>query len=327
MTRILAADIGGTKTHVALFEARGADVTVVRDERLLNRDFPDLASLLGRFSDGASCRGGRAAVGLAGPVDGRRAQLTNLPWVVDAEALEAALGLKHVLLLNDLEATAWSLPWLSDDQVETVVDGPTDPRGPAAVVAAGTGLGQAGLVWHGPTPVPFATEGGHATFSPNDDQQRRLAAFLGERHGHVSWERVVSGMALPDLAAFVFAEAGVSLDRFVEASGETSPAAAVTEDARRHPEGLSAEVVRLFVRCYGSVCGNVALSFLTRGGLYLAGGIAPRIRWALDGPDFREAFLAKGRMRHILESIPVRLIADPMAPVIGAAHAAVSSFR
>jgi glucokinase len=327
VTRILAADIGGTKTQVGLFEVRDGEFEVLRDERLLNRDFADLPSLLRTFSDGSTCRGGRAGIGLAGPVDGRRARLTNLPWVVDADALEAALGLEHVLLLNDLEATAWSVPWLQPSQLDTIIDGPADPRGASAVVAAGTGLGQAGLVWHGDTPVPFATEGGHATFSPEDDQQRRLAAFLGQRHGHVSWERVVSGMALPDLAAFVFGEAGVSLEAFVEDSGESNPAAAVTEEARRDQGGLCAEVVRLFARCYGSVCGNVALSLLTRGGLYLAGGIAPRIRWALEGPDFRGAFLAKGRMRHILEAIPVRLIADPMAPVVGAAHAAVSSLR
>lgn len=326
MNRILAADVGGTKTHLAVLEVSSGELNLVREARLENRDFDGLGPLLEEFMGPGACRGLTAAVGLAGPVTGRRVRLTNLPWEVDADALESGLGLDHAMLLNDLEATAWAVPWLREDQIVPVVAGRARPGGAVAVVAAGTGLGQAGLVWHRGEPVPFATEGGHTTFAPVDEEQEALRRFLAARHEHVSWERVVSGTALPDLAEFVFARSGDDLETLTGGPTGGDLAEALTAEAGRNPDGPCGQVVRLFARCYGAVAGDAALAHLATGGVYLAGGVAPEVLWALKEPGFLEAFQAKGRMRGLLEEIPVALISDGLAPVYGAARAAIRAW-
>jgi glucokinase len=317
---ILTGDIGGTNTRLALFECSERIPELVTLETFRSADFSDLAAVLTAFLDrtGESCQ--RACFGLAGPIAGRVMRLTNLPWVVDANSLEDRFGFESVSLINDLEAVGWGLPLLESTELRVINQGAKETRGNQAVIAAGTGLGEAGLFWDGSQHRSFACEGGHATFSPTSDEDWELRRFLGRTYEHVSWERVVSGPGLAAIYEFVrqgYRRLGDGVD--VES---VDVAAAIVDAATRGVSEVAEMAVRIFVRLYGSEAGNLALKTMATDGVFLAGGIAPKIvDWLADG-TFMYGFTSKGRMRPLLEAMPVSVVLNDRVALLGAARRA-----
>ena len=319
MNRFLAGDIGGTKTRLAVIEVNGTQVRIEREADYSSRDYARFADLLGDFlADAEPSR--YAAFGVAGPVRGRVVQTTNLPWHIDADALQRQFGLAHCTLLNDLEATAYGLPALGADDLLTLQAGAPDAGGNAAVIAAGTGLGEAGLFWDGQCHHPFATEGGHASFSPGDELEMSLLRYLQQRYQHISWERVVSGMGLLSLHEFLCLYHRVAAPQWLaEEMQSGDAAAAIASAALSGRDKICIETLDWFVRLYGAEAGNLALKVMSKGGLYLGGGIAPKILPLLQDGAFLDAFLNKGRMRPLLEAMPLKVILNDRAALFGAA--------
>jgi glucokinase len=325
MATLLAGDIGGTKTRLATVEVEGQRVAVIAEREFASADAPDLESLLQTFLD-ASHPVDAACFGVAGPVRDGTAQITNLPWRIDVRALQQRFGFAHCSLLNDLEATAWGLPALEADDLLTLHAGNADAHGHRAIIAAGTGLGEAGLHWDGHTHRPYATEGGHATFAPRDALEFEFAQSLHARYGHVSWERVVSGMGIPALYDFLRAKSGTHTpDWLAQAMQTQGAAAAISQAALAERDALCAETMRRFVTLYAAEAGNLALKTMSRGGMYIGGGIAPKILPLLQSEAFLESFLDKGRMRPLLEAMPLRVILNDRAALYGPALYAASS--
>jgi glucokinase len=297
---ILAGDIGATKTALAL-----VDGEPVHQARFESRDYESFDRIVAEFLGEARYEPERACFGVAGPVSDRKCRTTNLPWLVDADRIEREFGIPRVKLINDLVAVATAVPHLREHELAVLQDGERDPHGAIGIVAPGTGLGQASLTWTGEGYRAWPSEGGHSSFAPNSSQQVALLAFLSERYGHVSDERACSGSAVPDLYEFL---AGRPADE---------PAPAIL--GARTPESIA--VLDLFVGILGGIAGDMALRMLATGGLYLGGGIPPRILDRLKQPDFLDAFRAKGRFHDWLARIPVAVILDPDAALRGAALA------
>lgn len=319
MEHILAGDIGGTKTRLAILKVTGTQVQVEREAAYPSGDHATFPDLLDIFLAGADIPS-HAAFGIAGPVKGRVVQVTNLPWHIDADALRQQFRFAHCTLINDLEGTAYGLPALGSDDLLVLQAGAPDACGNAAVIAAGTGLGEAGLFWDGQRHQPFATEGGHASFSPGDELEMTFFLYMKQQFGHVSWERVVSGMGLLSLHRFLCLHRRADIPQWLTDemhSGDT--AAAIANAALAGRDEICAETIDWFVRLYGAEAGNLALKVMSRGGLYLGGGIAPKILPLLQGGAFIEAFLSKGRMRPLLEAMPVKVILDDRTALMGAA--------
>ena len=356
---ILAGDIGGTKTRLAVVDVSGTQVQIVHELSYPSRDYATFEIMLDEFlsgietslspnsdrttshstkpasgqvagylpqageRDAVSLREfhfNHAAFGIAGPVHGRVVKTTNLSWHIDADALQHRFGFTHCTLLNDLEATAYGLPALGENDLVTLQSGAPDASGNAAVIAAGTGLGEAGLFWDGRSHHPFATEGGHASFSPDNDLDMALLRHLQRQHQHVSWERVVSGMGLLSLHEFLNLHHHVAVPRWLaEEMHSGDAAAAIAHAALSGRDDICVETLNWFVRLYGAEAGNLALKMMSRGGVYLGGGIAPKILPLLQKGAFLDAFLNKGRMRPLLEAMPVRVILNDRAALYGPA--------
>jgi glucokinase len=320
---ILAGDIGGTKTTLAVM-AGGDGYETLAEATFPSKDFPDLETIVSRFLSGAGVSVEHACFGVAGPVSGGRARITNLPWVLDEERLRESLGLSSVRLINDLVAIATAVPGLGPASLHTVQAGSPVPGGAIAVVAPGTGLGEAFLVRDGTRYVAFPSEGGHADFAPANEIEIDLLRFVRERQGHVSVERVCSGLGIPVLYDFLrnrsaapepawlaerLAGAPDRTPMIIEAGAGSGPRSA-----------LCASVIELFTSILGGEAGNLALKVLATGGVYIAGGIPPRILRALEGGTFLAAFNDKGRFRDLLERIPVHVVVEPRVALLGAAR-------
>lgn len=316
---ILSGDIGGTKTRLAVCRVENEQVTILRETEYPSRRFDSFELLLADFATSTTLPL-HACFGIAGPVQGRSVQTTNLPWLIDADALQARFGLKTCHLLNDLEATAWGIPALGQADLLILQAGDPDARGNAAVIAAGTGLGEAGLYWDGRHHLPFACEGGHASFSPQTELDVALLQFLQKRTAHVSWERVVSGMGLLDLHDFLRGyRQHPAPDWLVEQMKSGNAAASISQAALNGSEPVCVETLNFFLRLYGAEAGNLALKLMSLGGLHIGGGIAPKILPLLKNGVFMAAFLEKGRMRPVLEKMLVRVILNDRAALYGPA--------
>jgi glucokinase len=320
---ILAGDIGGTNTRLALFE-RGEG----RQEPLVTEVFPSggyasLEEILTAFNDKHPQVLERACLAVAGPVRNGSAQLSNLPWHVDAQRLADQLGLPHVELLNDLVAHAHGLLVLEEKDLVVLNSGDPDRGGNKALICAGTGLGEAGLHWEGNYYQPFSSEGGHVDFAPGNPLEIELLSWLLTQYEHVSYERVLSGPGLHNIYRFLVETGRAEEPTWLkERMRETDPSAAISRAAL---EGISApcvEALRLFTCVYGAEAANLALKVMATGGVYLGGGIARRIVPMLSDPIFVKAFLAKGRMTTLLEAVPVRLIINDKTALYGAARVA-----
>jgi glucokinase len=317
---ILAGDVGGTNTRLRLFSLEGGERLVGGPEGTVpSRSSAGLGEIVSRFlAQSGGVRIGTAAFGVAGPVREGRVEATNLPWIVDAREIAATVGIPRILLLNDLEANAWGISLLEPKDIWTMNPETPPSRGNAAILAAGTGLGEAGLYWDGSRHIPYSTEGGHSSFAPCSEREVRLLSHLMARFDHVSWERVLSGPGLSELYLFLRDREGM-VPSGEDVMASPDPSAAITERALSGSCPLCREALHMFVDLYGSEAGNLALKHLALAGVYLGGGIAPKILTALQQPRFRERFVGKGRMRSLLSTIPVHVILNDKTALLGAA--------
>jgi glucokinase len=322
MRMLIAGDIGGTKTLLALFDQASGPREPLTIAKFRSADYADLAAMVRQFLAEAEARAEYACFDVAGPVVGGRAQLTNLPWALDEETLRRDLGLRRVTLVNDLNAVAVSVPHLRPEELHTINPGTPEPLGPLAVVAPGTGLGEAFLVWDGQTYLPCASEGGHADFAPANELQDGLLRFMRERFGHVPYERVCSGSGLQNLYDFL-QDAGYADEppefaaKLAEATdGTPLLVQAAVDDPEAHP--LATAAVTLFISILGAETGNLALKVLATGGVYLAGGMPGHLIPQLEDGGFMDAFVAKGRFADRLATTPVQVITT-RAALLGAA--------
>ncbi len=320
---ILAGDIGGTSTRLAYFDTADGTLVPLVEKRFPSRDAGSLTEIVRRFAAEQGLAAKQACFGIAGPVRQGRVRTPNLPWSVDAAELALTLGLPSVQLVNDIDANACGIGLLGPEDLAVLNQGVPDPAGPIAVVSAGTGLGEAMAYWDGTAHRPLPSEGGHADFGPRNEMETELLLFLRAEHGRVSTERVVSGPGLRNIYRF-FRDAQhlPETPAVAEAMRQGDPSAAITRAALSGDCSLCSRVLDLFVSLYGAEAGNVALRSLATGGVYLGGGIAPKIVERLKGPGFMLAFTAKGRLSPLLERIPVQVILNDRTALLGAGRLA-----
>ncbi len=327
-TVFLAGDIGGTKTDLAVFSSAAGIRAPLAQAAFASRNYPGLEAPLRDVLSRVESRVDGACFAVAGPVLNGSARITNLPWVLDEVELAGALGLSRVRLLNDLEAVAAAVPLLSTSELFTLNRGRAAPGGAIAVIAPGTGLGEAYLVWDGARYRAFPSEGGHADFAPTNAREAGLLEYLSKRFEHVSYERVCSGMGLPNIHAYLKASgiAGESdrVSERVAAAEDPTPVIVAAALDGEQPCALCRAALEMFVSILGAEAGNLALKVMASGGVYLGGGILPRMLPALSSGLLMAAFGRKGRASPLLEEIPVHVILNPRAALLGAAHSAMA---
>ncbi|MGA8213998.1 MAG: glucokinase [Candidatus Sulfotelmatobacter sp.] len=322
---ILAGDIGGTNARLAYFQPQNGHLRLISERVFPSREYSELGEIVSKFLEDVATRPEVACFGIAGPVHNGRVETTNLPWVIEQSRLAKQIRMPATLLINDLEANAWGIGALSPQDLVSL-NQVVPSNGNQAVIAPGTGLGEAGLFWNGSQHQVFACEGGHADFAPQGDLQIELLRFLAARHGHVSYERVLSGPGLVNVYEFLLEKGcGDEATEFAAQLSQGDAAAEISRAALNGTNPLAEQALDLWVSVYGAEAGNLALKTMATGGIFLGGGISPKILPKLTGPLFMRAFLEKGRLRPLLESIPVQVITNDNAGLLGAARCAASN--
>ena len=316
---ILAGDVGGTKVHLALYDFINGKLEYSRDEKYSAKNYSGLEEIvkvfLGAHKVTAAC------FGVPGPVRDGRLRLTNLPWTLDSRELAVSLVITHVFLINDLEANGYGVDELAADQIYTLSEGDPSQIGNRALIAAGTGLGEGLLIWNGRSHTPYPSEGGHADYAPRNEDEIDLLRFLKQKYnGRISEERVVSGPGLTNIYEFLREVRGVDEPAWLaERIADEDPNAVITELALAARSEICEKAMDMFVSAYGAEAGNLALKLLSVGGVYVGGGIAPRIIEKIKDGRFMKAFTDKGRLSQLLVNMPVRIILDSRAALLGAA--------
>jgi glucokinase len=317
--RVLAGDIGGTKTDLRLYVGSDpSELSVERQGRFESQAFSGLTPILGEFLRGE--RVDAAGFGVAGPVLGGAARTTNLPWLVTVAELQKVCATPHCALLNDVQVAALGIPWVADDRKVWLQRAPIDPRAPIELVALGTGFGRSFVI---PGAGAFPTESGHANFAPRNVIERRLFRFLNARVDPVAVEHVLSGPSVYTLYQFVVEQGLAPATAQLEIERADDPSAAIGRLGVRNLDPASAAAIALFVDLLGSELGNIALSSIPRGGIYLWGGVALKLRTALEEGHLLDAFREKDRMEEVLRSIPIALLDEPELGIMGALKAAL----
>lgn len=323
---ILAGDIGGTKVNLAFFDGD----LVLKPENFASfpsRDFSSLEEIAQKFLDERKLQAQYACFGIAGPVKQGRVQVTNLPWTIVDKDIKRLLGVKQAWLINDLEANAEGIHGLDQSDFVTLNAGDDHAVGNAAIIAAGTGLGEAGLLWDGKRHLPIASEGGHSDFAPRTDLDIDLLVHLRKRFGQVEWESVLSGPGQYHIYEFLRdTKRGEEPAWLAAELRADEPPRVITRAALDKKSELCVQALDMFVCYYGAEAANLALKVLATGGVYLGGGIAPKIVEKLKDGSFMKAFLGENRLKHVLEAMPVRVIMNDKTALIGAArYAAIQS--
>jgi len=317
---ILAGDVGGTKVHLALYDFVDGKLKVAHDQRYPAKEYSGLEEIVKEFLGGKKVSA--ACFGVPGPVRDGRLRLTNLPWTLDSRDLAVNLGIDYVFLINDLEANGYGIAELSADQIFTLSEGDPSQTGNRALVSAGTGLGEGILMWNGRMHVPYPSEGGHADFAPRNEDEIDLLRFLKQKYnGRISFERIVSGMGMTNVYEFLREVRGIEEPAWLaeRMTAAADPNTVITEMALAAKSELCEKTLDMFVSSYGAEAGNLALKVLSVGGLYIGGGIAPRILEKLKDGTFMKAFTDKGRLSQLLVNMPVRVILESRAALMGAA--------
>lgn len=316
---ILAGDVGGTKVHLALYDFIDGELKHTRDQKFPAKEYSGLEEIVKEFI--VTEKVAAACFGVPGPVREGRLRLTNLPWTLDSRELAANLKIDYVFLINDLQANGYGIAELSADQIYTLSEGDARQIGNRALISAGTGLGEAFLIWDGRDYVPYPSEGGHSDFAPRNEDEIDLLRFLMQKYnGRISFERVVSGQGLTNCYEFLREMRGVEEPGWLaERIATEDPNAVITELAMVAKSEICEKALDLFVSAYGAEAGNLALKVLSVGGLYVGGGIAPRILEKLKDGTFMKAFTDKGRLSQLLVHMPVRVILESRTALIGAA--------
>ena len=322
---ILAGDIGGTNARLAYFQAQNGNLKVLSEGVFPSREHRDLDEIVTKFVELHGIHPESACFGIAGPVQNGRVETSNLPWIVESSRLAKELKLPCALLINDLEANAWGIPALNQSDFVTLNQVKGAAVGNQAVIAAGTGLGEAGLYWDGKKYHVFAAEGGHCDFAPRNELEIELLRYLKALYGHISYERIVSGPGLVNVFRFLRdTRRGEEPKWLTEEMAHGDPAPAISRAAVSGKSSLAEQALDLWISVYGAEAGNLALKLKATGGVFLGGGIAPKIISKLSGPLFMEAFLSKGRLQYLMEMIPVKVITNDKAALLGAARRAVA---
>jgi len=292
---------------------------VVGEERKFpSQKYPSLEAIILEFLQGKKVE--KACFGVAGPVKEGKSKITNLPWIIDAENISKTLGIRVVHLLNDLEANAYGLRALKKEELFVLHPGRVQ-KGNQALISAGTGLGEAGLYWDGKMHRPFACEGGHSDFAPRNEIEIELLVYLQKKFGHVSYERVISGPGLHNLFQFLIDTGKEKLTTALkEEMRERDPSRVISEWGRQEKDAACIRAVEWFISLYGAEAGNMALKFFALGGFYIGGGIAPHLHQQIKQGGFRASFVDKGRFRELLESIPIWIVMNDSAALLGAAN-------
>jgi glucokinase len=322
MTMLIAGDIGGTKTDLAIYSIESGPHAPVAEIEVHSADYPSLQAMVTEFLSQVKISVDVASFDVAGPVINGRVKTTNLPWVMDESTLAADLNLKAVHLINDLEAVALSVPALRPQDVLTINKGQAVANGPIAVIAPGTGLGESFLTWNGSNYIAHGSEGGHSDFAPTDERQIRLLQYLLPRFGHVGVERVCSGIGVPNIYEFLRDEEKITerpevAQSIASAKDHTKAIVEAALDPQ-HPSELCLATVDLLTSVLASEAGNLALKVLATGGVYLAGGVALHLMKLLERPQFVETFTRKGRFKDLMERMPIHIITT-RAALVGAA--------
>lgn len=323
---ILAGDVGGTKVHLALYNFEAGRLKWIRDQKFPAAEFATLDDVVELFLSDPAYPTDRAGIiaacfGCPGPVKDGRLKLTNLPWTLDARELQKSLGIEHIFLINDLEANGYGIPELRPEAIFTLLQGDPAGVGHRGLIAAGTGLGEAVLIWDGKAYRPIPSEGGHCDFAARNPREIRLLEYLQRTlNGRVSWERVVSGIGIKNVYAFLRDAEKMEEPQWLrDRMASEDPNAVIGGCAEDGSSPLCVETMKMFCAAYGAEAGNIALKVLAMGGVYLGGGIAPKMLKTLEQGDFRQAYLDKGRLSPLLETIPVRVILDDTCALLGAA--------
>jgi glucokinase len=325
---ILAGDVGGTKVHLALYDFAGGQLHPLRDQKFPAHQFGSLDEIVNKFLTGdeeipptkredilAAC------FGCPGPVRDGRLKLTNLPWVLDARELAKSLSIQHVFLINDLEANGYGIPELAADKIFTLHQGDPNAVGHRGLISAGTGLGEALLIWDGKKHNPIPSEGGHCDFAARSNREIAMLEYLRSKlKGRVSFERVVSGLGIKNVYEFLRDVEKIDEPRWLrDRMANEDPNAVIGECAEDGSSSICFETMKTFASAYGAEAGNLALKVLATGGMYLGGGIAPKTLKTMQNGFFMQAFLDKGRMSPLLQAVPVRIILDDSCALLGAA--------
>jgi glucokinase len=322
---ILAGDIGGTHARLAFFQSKNGHLTPVAEGVFPSRDHSGLDEIVGQFVAQQSLRPDVACFGVAGPVRNGKVETSNLPWTVEASRLAGELHLPSTMLINDLEANAWGIASLGDQDQVALNRVKGMPVGNQGVISAGTGLGEAGLFWNGNGYEIFASEGGHCDFAPRTELEIELLRYLVARFGHVSFERIVSGPGLVNVYNFLRdTHRGEEPQWLTDELAQGDQAATISRAAVAGKNVLAEHALDLWISIYGAEAGNLALKLMATGGVFLGGGIAPKIVSKLSGLLFMQAFVSKGRLQPLLESIPVKVITNDKIALFGAARYAVA---
>jgi glucokinase len=318
---ILAGDIGGTKTHLALFSVEGKELQPKLKRTFPSKQYPGLEPVVEEFLAGNKVVISRTVFGVAGPIVDGKVKTPNLPWVIDAAKMAQLFEVGSVALLNDLEAGAYGIFTLKPEELFTLNEGVSDRRGNRVLIAAGTGLGEVTLYDDGRHYHPIASEGGHGDFAPRDETEIDLLRYLIKKFGHASYERVVSGPGIANIYAFLRDSGRMDepgwLKEKIAAAEDVS--AAISQEGLAGSSAISVQTMDFFVSVYGAEAGNLALRGKAIGGVYVGGGIAPKILAKLKDGTFMRAFLDKGRYRQLLSSIPVQVILNDQSALQGAA--------
>jgi len=321
---ILAGDVGGTKIHLALYNFAAGRLAAVRDQKFPAQEYASLDAVVNAFlTESERPQVVAACFGCPGPVRDGRLKLTNLPWTLDARELAKSVGIEHIFLINDLEANGYGIPELSPESIVTLHDGDPQAVGHRGLVSAGTGLGECLLVWDGKLGkhLPLPSEGGHADFAARNELEIALLEYLMRTlNGRVSTERVVSGLGIQNVYAFLRDDRRMEEPAWLrERMATQDPNAVIGQCAADGSSEICAEAMRIFVSAYGAEAGNLALKVLAAGGIYLGGGVAPKNLKLMQSGEFMRAFLDKGRLSPLLEAVPVRVILDETCALLGAA--------
>jgi glucokinase len=328
---ILAGDIGGTKTNLAYFTEANGVLTQQFARSYSSKQHASLSAIIRQFIqespqmiDEASPKAGEAAFGIAGPVVNGRCEATNLPWVVDARSIASEFGVKTVGLLNDLEATAYGTLRLQEKDKLQLNVGVEQQHGAIGVIAAGTGLGEGGLVWNGASYQTLPSEGGHSDFAPRNELEMSLLRFLLTKYKRVSNERVVSGMGIVNIYQFFRTQVNYAEPQWLAHEMAGDAAAAISNAALAGKDEACIKTMELFVSLYGAEAGNLALKLLSTSGMYIGGGIAPKILALLQQANFMDSFTNKGRLSGLVKNIPVYVVLNDKTALLGAAHYALT---
>ena len=316
---IVAADVGGTKTNIGLFRIDATEIALIAERTYPSQHYPSFESIAQNFLTGKA-KPDRICIGVAGPVLEGKAMTTNLNWEVDQAIIRKTLGIHSVYVLNDLEANAYGIAALKEENLLRLYPGRQEIEGNAAIIAPGTGLGEAALYWDGTRYHPFATEGGHTDFGPRTELDLELFRFLRRKFGHVSWERVVSGPGIYNIFTFLSLEKKLEVPKDLQAAIHAGDPPAVISQYAKKGYPICQESIRLFVKYLAQESANLCLKTKAVGGLFIGGGIIPKLQAELNEADFLSHFFEAGRLRPMMEAIPVTLILNPRTALLGAAY-------